>query len=37
MGFQLIETLVQQLEGAVSVTSDNGTRISIRLPHTEPA
>jgi two-component sensor histidine kinase len=37
MGFQLIETLVQQLEGAVSVTSANGTRISIRLPHTEPA
>jgi len=32
MGLQLVETLVQQLEGYITITGDGGTRISIRLP-----
>jgi two-component sensor histidine kinase len=34
MGFQLMGTLVQQLEGAIIITGDNGTRVSIRIPDT---
>jgi len=33
MGAQLMETLVQQLEGNITITGDNGTRVSIRFPH----
>ena len=32
MGIQLMENLVQQLEGSITITGDNGTRVSIRLP-----
>jgi len=34
MGIQLMKTLVQQLEGAIAITGDNGTRVSIRFPNT---
>jgi two-component sensor histidine kinase len=34
MGIQLMETLVQQLEGAITITGENGTRVSIHLPPT---
>ncbi|HEY4108518.1 sensor histidine kinase [Puia sp.] len=37
MGLQLIETLVQQLEGTVLVTGEKGVRISIRIPQPPPA
>jgi two-component sensor histidine kinase len=32
MGIQLIETLVQQLEGTMTITGDQGVRISIQIP-----
>jgi two-component sensor histidine kinase len=34
MGFQLMDTLVEQLEGDIAIAGDDGTRISIRLPPT---
>ena len=32
MGIQLMETLVQQLDGVITIDGDKGARVSIRLP-----